>query len=114
MAPHDPKALLDRLIALSGEVPFEVTSRPMMAGYTGYAGGRPFVSLSTGGFGIKLLPKDQERALTRPGSAMLRHSPEGPSSKSYVTFSDSDTANDDFVIEWLRLAARTAPPPKRR
>ena len=44
----------------------------------------------------------------------MRHSPEEPESKTYVTFSDADTASDDFMVEWLVLAARTAPQRKKR
>jgi TfoX/Sxy family transcriptional regulator of competence genes len=80
---HDPRGLLDRLKQLAEDLPFEVTSRPMMGGFIGYADDRTFVSLSTGGFGIKLLSVDQDRALTRPGAARMRHSPEKPASKSY-------------------------------
>ena len=42
----------------------------------------------------------------------MRHSPEEPESKSYITFSNKDTADDDFMIEWLLLAARL-PRPRR-
>ena len=44
----------------------------------------------------------------------MRHSPEEPQSKSYITFSKADTADDDFMIEWLLLAARTVPAKKKR
>jgi TfoX/Sxy family transcriptional regulator of competence genes len=111
---HDPKVLKSRLEQLAEELPFEVTIRPMMGGFIGYADGRTFVSISTGGLGVKLLSSDQERALSRPGSSRMRHSPEEPESKSYVTFSDKDTADDDFMIEWLLLAAQTAPAKKKR
>jgi len=114
MVVHDPSTLFERLFELANELPFEVTSRPMMGGHIGYADGRTFVSISTGGFGVKLLPADQERALERPGASRMRHSPEEPASKSYITFSEADTANDDFMIEWLLLAARTAPAKKKR
>ncbi len=114
MAVHDPKVLRDRLGQLAQELPFEVTSRPMMGGFIGYADGRTFVSISTGGLGIKLLPSDHERALTRPGAARMRHSPDEPESKTYITFSDADTADDEFMIEWLLLAAKTAPARKKR
>jgi hypothetical protein len=86
----------------------------MMGGFIGYADGRTFVSISTGGLGVKLLPPDQERALSRPGAMRMRHSPEQPESKSYITFSDTDTADDEYMIEWLQLAARTAPAMKKR
>ena len=36
----------------------------------------------------------------------MRCSPEEPQSESRSTFSDADTDDDDFMIEWLRLAAR--------
>ncbi|HEY0937562.1 MAG TPA: TfoX/Sxy family protein [Trebonia sp.] len=114
MTAHDPKVLRDRLAQLARELPVEVTSRPMMGGFIGYAGGRTFVSISTGGLGVKLLPADQERALTRPGAARMRHSPEEPESKSYVTFSEADTADDEFMVKWLLLAAETAPARKKR
>jgi hypothetical protein len=39
----------------------------------------------------------------------MRHSPEEPESKSYITFSEVDSADDEFMIEWLLLAAETAP-----
>jgi TfoX/Sxy family transcriptional regulator of competence genes len=113
MAIHNRSRLLERLTELAEELPFEVTTRPMMGGFVGYADGRAFVSLSSGGFGVKLLPADQEQALRRSGAAMMRHSPEEPASKSYVTFSDADTADDDFMVQWLVRAARTAPPKKR-
>jgi TfoX/Sxy family transcriptional regulator of competence genes len=114
MIVHDPKVLRDRLTQLAQGLPFEVTSRPMMGGFIGYADGRTFVSISTGGLGIKLLPSDQERALARTGAARMRHSPEEPESKSYVTFSEEDVADDEFMIEWLLLAAETAPAKKKR
>lgn len=114
MTVHDPKVLKSRLEHLAEQLPFEVTSRPMMGGFIGYADGRTFVSISTGGLGVKLLPPDQERALIRPGSARMRHSPEEPESKSYITFSEADTAADEFMIEWLLLAAETAPAKKKR
>lgn len=86
----------------------------MMGDFIGYADGRTSVSISTGGLGVKLLPPDQERAPSRPGAARMRHSPEEPESKSYITFSDTDAANDEFMIEWLLLAAQTAPAKKKR
>ncbi len=113
MTVHDPKVLRGRLEQFAEELPFEVVSRPMMGGFIGYADGRTFVSISPGGLGVKLLPADQERALARPGAARMRHSPEDPESKSYITFSEADTADDEFMIEWLLLAAKTAPAKKR-
>jgi hypothetical protein len=71
------------------------------------------VSIPTGGLGVNLLPPDQERALTRPGATRMRHSPERPASKSYMTFWDADTAAD-VMIGWLQLAAATAPATTRR
>ena len=44
----------------------------------------------------------------------MRHSPEEPESKSYITISEADTADDDFMIEWLLLAVQTAPAKKKR
>ena len=99
---------------LAQGLPFEVTTHPMMGGFVGYADGRAFVSISTGGLGIKLLPLDQERALSRPGAARMRHSPQEPESKSYVTFSATDTADDEFMSGWLELAARTTPTRAKR
>lgn len=86
----------------------------MMGGFIGYADGGTSVSLSTGGFGVKLPPGDQERALGRPGAARMSHAPEEPESQSYITFAETDTANGELVVEWLILAARTAPAQKRR
>lgn len=111
---HDPAVLLERLVEISRRLPFEVTSRPMMGGYIGYADGKPFVSLSTGGFGIKLLGADHERALQHPGAQRMRHLPEQPASKTYVTFADDDIGNDDFLARWLTLAASTAPARRSR
>ena len=111
---HDPAVLRSRLLELATALPFEVTTRPMMGGYIGYADGRVFVSLSTGGFGIKLLPADQERALERPGAVRMQHGPNEPVSKSYITFSAADTRDDDVMLEWLQRAAKTAPMPKAR
>jgi hypothetical protein len=106
---HDAKVLKERLEELAEDLPFEVTSRPMMGGFIGYADGCTFMSISTGGLGVKLLPPDQERALVRPGAARMRHSPEAPESKSHITFSEADTADDEFMIDWLLLAAKSAP-----
>ena len=114
MTVNDPQLLNSRLAQLAEELPFEVTSRPMMGGFIGFADGRTFVSISTGGLGVKLLPADQERALARPGAARMRHSPQAPESKSYVTFSTADTADDEFMIEWLLLSAKTAPAKRKR
>ena len=114
MVVHDPKVLKSRLELLAEDLPFEVTSRPMMGGSIGYADGRTFVSISAGGFGVKLLPGDQERALARPGAARMRHSPEEPESKSCIAFSEIDTADDEFMMEWLRFAAETAPAKEKR
>ncbi len=106
---YDPKVLRDRLDAISAKLPFEVTTRPMMGGFIGYADGRTFVSLSSGGLGVKLLPEDQERLLARPGSERLRHLPDMPPSKTYIALADEDLARDDVVLEWLQRAAETAP-----
>lgn len=109
---HDPQQLKLRLEELADDLPFEVTTRPMMGGFIGYADGRTFVSLSTGGFGVKLLPNDQARALERPGASRMRHSPEEPASKTYITFSAADTADDTWMVPWLLLAAESAPAKK--
>lgn len=113
----DPAVLLARLEYISQALPFAVTTRPMMGGHIGYADGRPFVSLSTGGFGIKLLPPDQERLLARPGARRQRHGPGDPPSRSYVARGPDDLDDDEVLAEWLVLAARTAPerrPSRRR
>ena len=114
MYPNDPLALKARLEQLADGLPFEVTTRPMMGGYIGYADGRTFVSISAGGFGVKLLPADLARALARPGAARMRHAPDEPASRSYVTFSDADTADDEWMTGWLALAASTAPARRKR
>ena len=114
MGAHEPTVLRARLEELPNELPFEVITRPMMGGFIGYADGRAFVSISTGGLGVKLLPADRDRALTRPRAARMRHSPEEAESMRYVTFSDADTADDDFMIDWLIVAGRSAPPKKKR
>jgi hypothetical protein len=49
MSVHDPKVLRARLEELATKLPFEVTTRQMMGGFIGYADGRTFVSISTGG-----------------------------------------------------------------
>lgn len=110
----DPAALLARLEYIGQALPFAVTTRPMMGGHVGYADGRPFVSLSTGGFGIKLLPADQERLLARPGSRRQQHGPDEPPSRSYVAIGPADLDDDEVLVEWLLIAARRVPAPKRR
>ncbi|MHB1172370.1 MAG: TfoX/Sxy family protein [Lacisediminihabitans sp.] len=110
----DPTRLLARLHYIRKALPFEVTTRPMMGGHVGYANGKPFVSLSTGGFGIKLLPADQERLLDREGSRRMQHSPSDPPSKTYIAVGAADLDDDDTLIEWLTLAAATTPTPKQR
>ena len=116
MAGYDPRILVSRLAEVSDALPYEVTTKPMMGGFIGYADGRVFVSLSSGGFGVKLLPDDQERLLARPGAARMRHLPDQPASKTYISLGDADVADDDVLIEWLRVAAETAPTsrPKKR
>ena len=114
MSVHGPKLLRSRLEELAQDLPFEVTSRPMMGGFIGYADGRTFVSISTGGLDVKLTPRDQETALAQPGAARMRHTPDEPESKSYITFSEADTADDEFMIRWLLRAAETAPAKKKR
>ena len=72
-AVHDPKLLRDRLVQLAQGLSFEVTSRAMMGGFIGYADGRTFVSISTGGLGIRLVPpakSGHSRGQVRPGCAM--------------------------------------------
>ncbi len=111
---HDPRERESRLRELADRLPFEVTTRPVMGGFIGYCDRRTFVSISTGGLGVKLLAPDQERALTRPGAARMRHSPEEPERTSYITCSAADTEDDAFMIGWLELAARTAPAREKR
>ncbi len=111
---HQPSVLLARLLAVAPELPFPVTTRPMMGGYVGYADGKVFVSISRGGFGVKLTPPDQDKLLVRPGSAGMQHGPADPVSKSYVILSSADLANDEVLIEWLLRAAKTAAPPNRK
>jgi TfoX/Sxy family transcriptional regulator of competence genes len=112
--PPNPATLRARLEELAPGLPFEITIRPMMGGYIGYADGRTFVSISTGGFGVKLLPADQDRLLARPGATRMRHSPSEPESKTYITLPPQDLGNDELALEWLTLAANTAPAGKRR
>ena len=114
MEPYDAKKLKARLEELAIGLPYEVTTRPMMGGFIGYAGGKPFVSLSSGGFGIKLLPDDQERLLKRKGAQRMRHLPDQPPSKTYIAVSVDDLGDDTVMIEWLLIAAATAPTPKSR
>jgi TfoX/Sxy family transcriptional regulator of competence genes len=111
---YDPHLVLARLVELAEDLSFQVTSTPMMGGFVGYADGRTFVSTLNGRLRSKAPPGDQERALTRPGAARMRHAPEEPESKSYITFSENDAADDEFMVKWLMLAARTAPATKRR
>ncbi len=86
----------------------------MMGGYIGYADGRTFVSISTGGFGVKLLPPDQDRLLARPGATRMRHSPSEPASKTYITLPPQDLGDDERALEWLTIAANTAPQARTR
>lgn len=115
MAEFDPTALKKRLESLRGELPYEITTRPMMGGFIGYADGRVFVSLSRGGgFGVKLLPVDQELLLARPGSRRLQHAPDQPKSKTYISLSAADLEDDDVLLEWVGKAAATAPARAKR
>lgn len=115
MAQFDPTTLKDRLESLRGELPYEITTRAMMGGFIGYADGRVFVSLSSGGgFGVKLLPADQDLLLARPGSRRMRHAPDQPESKTYIALSAADVDDDDVLLTWLRRAAETAPAKAKR
>lgn len=115
MAEFDPTTLKDRLESLRGELPYEITTRPMMGGFIGYADGRVFVSLSRGGgFGVKLLPADQELLLARPGSRRMQHAPDQPESKTYISLSAADLDEDDVLLTWVRRAAETAPAKAKR
>jgi TfoX/Sxy family transcriptional regulator of competence genes len=115
MAEFDPTTLKDRLESLRGELPYEISTRPMMGGFIGYADGRVFVSMSRGGgFGVKLLPADQELLLGRPGSRRMQHAPNQPESKTYIALSAGDLEDDDVLLAWLRRSAETAPGKTRR
>lgn len=115
MAEFDPTTLKGRLESLSAELPYEITTRPMMGGFIGYADGRVFVSMSRGGgFGVKLLPSDQDQLLERPGSRRMRHAHDQPESKTYIALSADDLENDDVLVTWLRKAAETAPAKAKR
>jgi len=110
MAEFDLTTLKDRLESLRDALPYEITTRRMMGGFIGYADGRVFVSMSRGGgFGVKLLPADQELLLARPGSRRMQHARNQPDSKTYVALSADDLDDDVVLIEWLRRAAETAP-----
>lgn len=116
MTEFDPQALKERLESLRGELPFEITTRQMMGGFVGYADGRVFVSISRGGgFGVKLLPDDQQRLLERPGARRMQHAADQPASKTYISLSAADLEDDDVLLEWVTRAAETAPgKPNRR
>lgn len=105
---EDPHELLERFDELGEQLPFLITTRRMMGGYMGYADGKVFVSISRGGLGVKLGAELYTRALERPGARRLRHAEGQPESKTYVRFSDDDLDDDDFMVEWLTLAARLA------
>ena len=74
MTVHDPEELKSRLEQLTEELPFKMTSRPMMGGFIGYADGRTFVFLSTGGLGLKLVPPARNGRSPDPEEAMSRRS----------------------------------------
>lgn len=115
MAEFDPTTLKDRLESMRGALPFEISTRPMMGGFIGYADGRVFVSMSRGGgFGVKLLPADQEHLLTRPGSRRMQHASDQPESKTYIALSAADLDDDDVLLTWLRRSAETAPGKTKR
>ena len=104
----DPQVLRARLLSVSDALPFEVTVRPMMGGYIGYADGAVFVSLSRGGFGVKLTGQDHADLLARPGAVPLRHGQDHPPSRTYVAVPPVDLDDDAFLTALLLRAGTAA------
>ncbi|MFG6492813.1 TfoX/Sxy family protein [Microbacterium sp. P03] len=101
-------ALRRRLIEISDTLPFPVRTRAMMGSFIGYADELPFVSLSPGGFGIKVEGAERDELLARPGAQPMRHTPTDPPSKTYVTLAPSDIDDDELLQLWLTRAGRSA------
>jgi TfoX/Sxy family transcriptional regulator of competence genes len=104
----DPRALKARLDEVADGLPFEVTTRAMMGGTIGSADGAVFVSLSRGGFGIKLAGEDHAALLARPGARRQRHGAGEPESKTYVILPPDDLADDAVLLHWLERAGTAA------
>ncbi len=97
-AEANPRALRARLDDVADALPFHITTRAMMGGFIGYADGAVFVSLSRGGFGVKLTGPDHAELLARAGATRQRHGDDQPPSKTYVTIPAADLDDDDYLI----------------
>ncbi len=94
----------------------ELAFRPMFGGIMGYAGGKPFVSLSDVGLALKLAPGDRETLLSAPGARPLQYEAEMPPSKTYVVVPDAMLEDLDGLRFWIikSVAAAPAKHPSRR
>jgi TfoX/Sxy family transcriptional regulator of competence genes len=110
---HDPKRL-QAVLQQAAPPDLPLLFRPMFGGIMGYAGGKPFASLSNVGLALKLGGADHAALLAQPGAAALRYEPDQPASKSYVVVPDAMLSDPALLRPWIARSAANLPAAKPR
>ena len=97
---HDPK-VLQEIMTRATPPDLELAFRPMFGGIMGYAGGKPFASLSNIGLALKLAGADRDALLAIPGAQPLRYAPDQPPSKSYVVVPGAVLSEPGQLRPWI-------------
>lgn len=111
---HDPAHL--RALLAAAVDGFDLSFRPMFGGIMGYAGGKPFASLSNRGLALKLDAAGMD-GLVALGGQPLRYEPDDPPSRSYALVPPAMLGPDGGALlgAWAaRSAAHVARSPVRR
>lgn len=110
---HNPKRL-QAVVQEASPPDLPVAFRPMFGGIMGYAGGKPFASLSDVGLALKLSGAAHAEMLAVGGASALRHEPGAPASNSYVVVPASVLADHGLPRSWIARSAAALPPAKPR
>lgn len=95
----------------------ELSTKYMFGGIMCYAYGRPFISLSNVGIGVKLSSAERDDLLTIDGTKPLRYEPNSPPSKSYTIVPFEWHQEFEKLLPVLQQSAtyvKTLPLPKKR
>lgn len=114
--PHDPKTL-KALVEAAAPPDMDLTFKSMFGGILGYADGKPLLSLSDVGLGIKLGGPAHAELLALPGARPVQYEPDQPPSKSYVCVPDAMLDDREALRDWIVRGAdglKAAPQKKRR
>ncbi len=98
-------------------LPGPLRFKAMFGGVTGYAGERPFASLSEIGLALKLSKADRE-VLARQGGKALQYESDQTPSKSAIVVPEQILCDPDALRTWALRSARhvqslAAPKPRR-